>query len=143
MSNQKDIESKKVALTEADFKARRRLLKVSAAAPLIATLSPNAALAQAQGSLTCAQKNKVDTNLQDVDPYVAQYVVSKLHPDLVLHPGGQEKEGAGDLVKVVQRFAHPHVDEVGDPFPCVGVEQLSGAINLGDDLAGGQMAAQP
>ena len=61
MFNQKDIKSKKNELSESDFKARRRLLKASAAAPLIVTLSPNAALAQ--GSLTCAQKNAADTGL--------------------------------------------------------------------------------
>lgn len=45
-----------------DFKVRRRLLKASAAAPLIATLSPNTALAQ--GSLTCANKGLEDRVLQ-------------------------------------------------------------------------------
>ena len=48
---------------------RRRLLKASAAAPLIATLGPRAALAQ--GSLTCATKGLEDTALQTSLPVTA------------------------------------------------------------------------
>lgn len=47
MADHKDIENARNNGQEEDFKARRRLLKASAAIPLIGTLSPGAALAAA------------------------------------------------------------------------------------------------
>jgi hypothetical protein len=47
LANHKDIENARNNRQEDHFKARRRLLKASAAAPLIGTLSPGAALASA------------------------------------------------------------------------------------------------
>jgi hypothetical protein len=52
-----------------DFKTRRRLLKASAAAPLIATLVPGTALAQA--SISCAQKSEDYVPLQGLPPATA------------------------------------------------------------------------
>lgn len=66
MEDKKDVKSSEAAALSHDFKARRRLLKASAAAPLIATLGPNAALAQ--GSLTCATKGLDDAALQNLPP---------------------------------------------------------------------------
>ncbi len=63
MANHKDIENAQNNGQEEDFKARRRLLKASAAIPLIGTLSPGAALAQA--STQC------DANGTNFEPVVA------------------------------------------------------------------------
>jgi hypothetical protein len=98
LSNQKDIENKKIETTETDFKARRRLLKASAAAPLIVTLSPNAALAQ--GSLTCAEKNEADDGLQAAPTMVDGLFASDQavrRPVALFHHPGAPANGKPDL----------------------------------------------
>lgn len=69
MPNQIEDGKKEASAVTTDFKARRRLLKASAAAPLIATLAPNAALAQ--GSLMCAQRGLDDVALQNAPGVVS------------------------------------------------------------------------
>lgn len=68
VSDKNTAGSKTGANGERDFDLRRRLLKASAAAPLVATLAPNSALAVA--SATCVDKNQQNAILQD-SPKVA------------------------------------------------------------------------
>lgn len=63
MADHKDIERARNGGQEEDFKARRRLLKASAAIPLIGTLSPGAALA--------AASTQCDVNGVDFESVVA------------------------------------------------------------------------
>ena len=94
MADHKDIEKARNKGQKEDFKARRRLLKASAAIPLIGTLSPGAALA--------AASTQCDINGNDFEPVVvaddnalrveAQYWKSK------------NNNLANDLYEVNQRF---------------------------------------
>src|SRR5690606_36938790 len=48
---------------------------------------------------------------------------------------GQELDGGDDAVEVVQRLAHSHVDQVGDPpAGLLRGEELLGQVDLIDDL---------
>ena len=55
-------------------------------------------------------------------------------------------DGVGDAVQIVERLAHAHEDDVGEPAVFLGgrpfAEVVAGHLHLGDDLGGGQVAHQ-
>ena len=70
MSDMMETKGKDISVLSDEFKTRRRLLKASAAAPLIATLSPNAAAAI--GSVgQCALNGIEDDAIQSAEPITA------------------------------------------------------------------------
>ena len=73
MADQEIKQGMEDVTSDKDFEGRRRLLKASAAAPLIASLSPNCALAAT--SLTCAEKGlNPNSGLQDAPPVQIDFI---------------------------------------------------------------------
>jgi hypothetical protein len=94
LTDHKDIENARNNGQEEDFKARRRLLKASAAIPLIGTLSPGAALAQA--STQC------DANVTNFESVVA--ADDKALRVQAEYWQSKRDNNANDLYEVNQRY---------------------------------------
>ena len=59
---------------------------------------------------------------------------------------GDDVDGVGDVVQIVERLAHAHEDDVGQAAVFPGrrpfLEVVAGDLDLGHDLGGGQVADQ-
>ena len=59
---------------------------------------------------------------------------------------GDDVQGVGDVVEVIERLAHAHEHDIGQLAPVRGrrpfAQVVPGDLHLGDDLAGGEVADQ-